>query len=68
MPKVIRNLSIWFKKFGFKGTADDDDDDGTFEEEEEEWMEEVLIDEKVQYENEENIDELINEDYSNLVI
>lgn len=79
MPKVIRNLSVWFKKFGFKGTAEDEDeDDSTFyneEEEEEEWMEEKeerMEEEEVEvndhYEKNENIEELITEDYSNLII
>ena len=68
MPKVIRNLSVWFKQFGFNGTADDDDDYDDAFEEEEEWMEEDEIEEDAQYEDEENIDELITEDYSNLII
>lgn len=81
MPKVIRNLSVWFKKFGFKGTAkDEDEDDSTFhneeeeeeeewmEEEEEEWMEEEAAEINDHYEKDENIDKLITEDYSNLII
>ena len=77
MPKVIRNLNAWFKKFGFTGTQDDEEEEAKDweedeeieeEEEEEEWLED--FDDEFDYEFktvENNITDLI-EDNEQLII
>ena len=68
MPKIIRNLNSWFKKFGFTGTKNDEEEDAKNweeEKEEEEWPED--FDDEFDYAVENNTIDSI-EDNEQLII
>lgn len=63
-PGVVVHMRHLTYRKGILYTTDDND--ATFYNKEKEWMEEEEVEINDYYENEENIDELIAEDYGNL--